>query len=404
MNEQDTVAGERTVARVTRAESRSVRLQRRLVLLVVGGIGTAVLTWYYHRLGDDARTGAPPAAVAARAAAASEMKLPALDQPRIRVVTPAPAEAPADVVAEMLGAAPAVSVDPAATAGGRNGSTANEDAAQPPKIAVAARQSSRSSPVLVQAAAAAAPDSPSSTALTLPEQLMNAALPVAPATPDHPVPPAARNDRLGDALVPTVTKPAEAALVPSRRWLLPKGASLDCTLQTAIDSTLAGLTTCVLATDVFGSDGRVILLERGTTLVGETVSDVRAGQSRVAVLWSEARTPNGVTVELMSPGTDPLGRAGVPGAVDSHLRDRFGAAVLLSVIDGGISAFVAHQQGSTGVIYNAQGTRDIGTEALRNTIGIPPTIQVAAGSRIQILVARNIDFRGVYRLVRADVD
>ena len=36
--------------------------------------------------------------------------------------------------------------------------------------------------------------------------------------------------------------------------LLPKGAFLDCTLETAIDSTLPGMTTCVMATDAFGVD------------------------------------------------------------------------------------------------------------------------------------------------------
>jgi type IV secretion system protein VirB10 len=206
------------------------------------------------------------------------------------------------------------------------------------------------------------------------------------------------NAPLADALQPTLTAPAEAALVPTRRWLLPKGSYLDCTLETAIDSTLAGMTTCVLAVDAFGADGRVVLLERGTRLIGEARSDVRAGQARVQVLWSEARTPTGVVVALASPGTDALGRAGVPGAVDNHFSARFGAAILLSVIDGAISGFVAHEQGSAGLIYNPQGTRDVAADALRNTIGIPPTITVPAGARIQVLVARDVDFRTVYRL------
>ncbi len=192
-------------------------------------------------------------------------------------------------------------------------------------------------------------------------------------------------------------------MLPTRRWLLPKGSFLDCTLETAIDSTLPGLATCVLAVDAFGADGRVVLLERGTRLVGETRAEIRAGQARVSALWAEARTPTGVVVALASPGTDALGRAGVPGDVDNHFAARFGAAVLLSVIDGAISGFVAHEQGSAGVIYNPQTSRDVGTEALRGTIGIPPTVRVPAGSRVQVIVARDVDFRAVYGLApRAD--
>ena len=82
---------------------------------------------------------------------------------------------------------------------------------------------------------------------------------------------------LESLLRPSVTPAVSAKVLPTQRLLLPKGAFLDCTLETAIDSTLPGMTTCVLATDTFGADGTVVLLERGTKLVGETRGQVRAG-------------------------------------------------------------------------------------------------------------------------------
>lgn len=117
-------------------------------------------------------------------------------------------------------------------------------------------------------------------------------------------------------------------------WWMPKGWVLECTLETAIDSTLPGLTTCVMPLDVFGADGQVVLLPRGTQLVGETRGTVHQGQARIAVVWSEARTPDGVVVRLDSAGTDALGRAGLPGEVTRQFGERFGAAILLSVIEG----------------------------------------------------------------------
>jgi type IV secretion system protein VirB10 len=198
----------------------------------------------------------------------------------------------------------------------------------------------------------------------------------------------------------TETAAVQAQRLPTQRWLLPKGAFLDCTLETALDSTLPGMATCITASDVFGVDGREVLLERGTKLIGETRGEARAGQSRLFVLWSEARTPRGIIVPLASPGTDALGRSGVPGHVDTHFSERFGAAILVSVINGAIDAAVQAQNKSGGnsVVLNTQSSQDVLTEILRSTVSIPPTIQIAHGSRIQVLVARDVDFRYIAAL------
>jgi type IV secretion system protein VirB10 len=181
---------------------------------------------------------------------------------------------------------------------------------------------------------------------------------------------------------------------------LPKGAVIDCTLLTAIDSELPGLTTCVTAADVFGADGKVILLERGTQLIGETSAEVKSGQTRVRVIWNEARTPAGVAVDLESGGTDALGRAGVPGEVDRQFMERFGAAILLSVVDGAIAAGVESQRkaGGSSVVVSSGASRDIATEALKDTVNIPPRIRVPQGSRVAVLVAEDVDFSDVYAL------
>jgi len=198
-------------------------------------------------------------------------------------------------------------------------------------------------------------------------------------------------------LTPTETRTVRAELLPTQRLLLPKGSFIDCTLETAIDSTLPGMTTCVTATDTFGADGTTVLLERGTKLVGETRGEVAQGSARVFVLWAEARTPTGVVVPLASPGTDALGRSGLAGHVNRHFWQRFGAAMLVSVIDGAVQSAVASQGNGT-VIVNPSTSQDVLTEVLKSTINLPPTITVNQGTPIQILVARDLDFRSVYEL------
>ena len=376
MSDAAAVNGERTVARAAGSRSLAIRAQRALALVFVGTVGAGVLTWYYLSLAADSRAGPAGGTLSARSAAASEMKLPALARLPAPVPRAAPASEPEPPETVPYGATRSVE-DPPAAHGRAAPVSANDALAR------------MSSPVLVRQSVPAPPAAPAglgdlallARAAALPEGLEH----VAGTSPGPPPEPA-------------VASPVQAAILPTRRWLLAKGSFLDCTLETAIDSTLPGMATCVLATDAFGADGRVVLLERGTKLVGEARSDVRAGQARVAVLWAEARTPTGVTVALASPGTDALGRAGIPGAIDAHFGTRFGAAILLSLIDGAVSAVAAHGSGTGLLVYGMQGSHDVATETLRATINVPPTIRVPPGARIQVLVARDVDFRRVYRL------
>ena len=379
------VPGERTVARVPSSRSHAVRAQRALAAALVLAVGAAVLVWYYAHLGESTTARAASGAAAVRSATASEMKLPALEAPR--VAPPAAddqsgKEAQTGTVTE-----PNAAQGRAAPHGEARGPG---ERAEPPAAAAETRIR-QAAPVLVRSPSPGTAGYDTVTAAPGDSTVTGEAAQGGARSPGV--------STLGGALQPTIARPSEASLLVTRRWLLPKGSFLNCTLETAIDSTFAGITTCILATDVFGADGRVVLMERGTKLIGETRSDVRLGQERIAVLWDEARTPTGVVLTLASPGTDALGRTGVPGTVDRHTAERFGAAFLLSLIDVGVAAVAAHGQGSGVVVYSAQESRDVATEVLRNTITIPPTIRVAPGARLTVTVVRDIDFRAVYRLV-----
>ena len=94
-------------------------------------------------------------------------------------------------------------------------------------------------------------------------------------------------------------------------------------------------------------------------------------------------------------------RGGDPNPSAAALRERFGAAILISVIDGSLQALAASQRndsGGTTVQLSPTGSRDVMTEILKNTVAIPPTVVKNQGDRIQVLVARDVDFRPVYAL------
>ncbi len=208
---------------------------------------------------------------------------------------------------------------------------------------------------------------------------------------------------LANRLKPTVLTGSKARLLPHPDMMVTLGTMIPCTLQTAIDSQLAGFVKCVLPQDVRSTTGNVVLIDRGTTVIGEIGRGVVQGQDRVFVLWDRAETPDHAVIELSSPGTDELGRSGLPGSVNNHWWDRFGSAILLSVIQGGLqagSAVAANAGSSAGTSFNSfqsNGT-NVSDTALQATINIPPTLEKNQGDNVAIFVAKDLDFSDVYNL------
>jgi type IV secretion system protein VirB10 len=367
--EDNSVRGERGSATVAHAPSVQSRISNLLAIGLMSILGLGMLTWYYANAltrQSHARESAKISSM--KRAQSGDVPLPSLG----RIDPPAAEKPPRDLA---------------------------------PQAAAMLATPLRGIPMeSAPAATYGAPPVKTPAQLTLERQLSGtvfsqSSLPTAPAAGTMPPASAQEPGELNALLRPSVTTAVRAQVLPTQRLLLPKGAFLDCTLETAIDSTLPGMTTCVMATDTFGVDGEVVLLERGTKLVGETRGQVQQGSARVFVLWNEARTPTGVIVPLASPGADELGRAGLPGNVDRHFWERFGAAMLVSVIDGAIQAAVQSTRGNSGtVIVNPSATQDVMTEVLKGTINIPPTVVKHQGDRIQVLVARDLDFRSVYEL------
>jgi type IV secretion system protein VirB10 len=180
-------------------------------------------------------------------------------------------------------------------------------------------------------------------------------------------------------------------------YLLTMGTVVSCILQTAMDSALPGLVTCVIPQDVQGRTG-LTLLDRGTRVVGEFRGGVRQGVERLFVVWTRAETPQGVVIDLDSPATDPLGRSGMEGDVDRHFWQRFGGALLMTTVDGAIQAGVASASKEGTTTINTGQAQGIVAETLRGTINIPPTVRKNQGELVSLFVARDLDFSTVYRV------
>ncbi|NMZ71415.1 type IV secretion system protein VirB10 [Pseudomonas peli] len=212
---------------------------------------------------------------------------------------------------------------------------------------------------------------------------------------------------LADNLQPVRLSGARAGVLKNRDMLITQGSMLDCQLETKIVSTVPGMTTCYTTRDIYSTNGRVVLLDRGSKVVGQYQGGMTQGQARIFVLWTRVETPTGVIINLDSPGTGPLGEGGLGGWVDTHFWERFKGAIMLSMI-GDIGNFLSNKasQGNADNQITFEETSDAGQDmasiALENSINIPPTLYKNQGERLQIFVARDLDFSGVYSLERSN--
>lgn len=168
-----------------------------------------------------------------------------------------------------------------------------------------------------------------------------------------------------------------------------QGTLIPAVLETAIDTDVPGFVRAVVSSDVRSFDGSRVLVPRSSRLVGQYRSGMQAGQKRAYVIWQRLVRPDGVTVNLASPGVTFSGEAGLSGRVDTHFFERFGSAMLLSVV-GGLT-----MGSGTGAAIVLGGTQSAAAAAVGQTGNIGPTVRVRQGEPVRVFTARDLDFSKV---------
>lgn len=261
------------------------------------------------------------------------------------------------------------------------------------------------SPIPVLPAASSAASAPAKE----PETMMLAG----PAASDVPAdPPRMRTieafgEQAADRIkTPTTTPQVSARQFGDRSYLLARGSFIPCVLETQLVSNIAGSSNCVVPEHVYSENGRVLLIEKGSKIVGEYRADVKQGDVRIAIIWQRIKTPGGVVIDVDSPTTDEVGAMGVQGGIDNHWPQRIGAAVLLSLVSDAIELEKSRDADSgSATVVNAQNTtattKSLAERILDSTINIPPTIMKNRGDRVTVYLNRDLWFNTVYTHAQA---
>lgn len=189
---------------------------------------------------------------------------------------------------------------------------------------------------------------------------------------------------------------AQARALPDRNFLITAGSFIPCVLQSAMDSSQPGYVSCIVPRHVYSDNGRVVLMEKGTKIVGEYQGGLNRGQYRLFVLWTRAVTPRGIAIDVASPATDALGRGGMDGRVNTFFWQRFGTALLFSLVEDAATV------GAEAVGNSASNTTRVPSDAastiLQQNGQIRPVLRKNQGEDVGITVAQDFDFSSVYGL------
>jgi hypothetical protein len=170
---------------------------------------------------------------------------------------------------------------------------------------------------------------------------------------------------------------------------------IPCVLEDTINSQIPGFVHCVIESNVYGSDGRLVLIPKGSRVVGDFQSLGKTGDTRLNVVWRRMFRPDGASI-LISSGfqtVDIMGRTGLPGTIDNRLWEKYGGALLMTAISVGSALAVPPD----GRFANAQGSLadnfgQITTQMLEEKLDLRPVITVPAGSRLNIIPLADLWF------------
>lgn len=233
--------------------------------------------------------------------------------------------------------------------------------------------------------------------ITVPES----APPLPPAMPSQPlvqepyVPPAPVSRALERQSEPGAAGSGRsfAQMLSNPSYTVVEGTLIPAILETALDSTRPGPVRAIVSRDVRGFDGAHILIPRGSRLIGAYKADLAPGQKRAMVNWTRLIRPDGVTLDLRSPSSDALGRAGVAGRVNNHTFRRITDSLLQTMV--GLGSGLTQRAVAQPVIIVPQGSEPTSVTLTPNGSQIQPTLTVKQGARVMVFVSQDLDFSEV---------
>lgn len=227
--------------------------------------------------------------------------------------------------------------------------------------------------------------------------------------------------------------------------LVSVGTPIPAVIKYSIDSRYHTTAVATVERDIYGEDGRIVVIERGSEIIGsasgsdsggsggnssmsqnqnETSSSGQSNTSssneKMTVQWRRIRRPDGVIFSISGTSGDAMGTGGIPSVNDDRPLQRFGSGVITTILEaigvgatggsststntGGSSFGGFSSGGTTSTTMNSkamaaqvlqQGLTPLANEFSSEHLSMPIIRIVPAGTAFTIFLNQDIELRPI---------
>lgn len=138
-------------------------------------------------------------------------------------------------------------------------------------------------------------------------------------------------------------------------------------LKIGIDTRFSNRAIAQVERDIYGGEGRLIVIPRGSAVIGTVGSSGSTGEEKVQIQWTRIQRPDGAVFAIEGYGGDAMGRPGAPADVDNRYLERYGMSLLTTVLNVGVTVGLdgkQNVQNSTGGYSSGQSGTSYGGSAV----------------------------------------
>ncbi len=181
--------------------------------------------------------------------------------------------------------------------------------------------------------------------------------------------------------------------------------SIPAVIKVGIDTRYSNRAIAVVERDIYGGDGRIVIVPRGSTVTGTIRSSGASGEEKVQVAFTRLVRPDGAAFAIQAYAGDAMGRPGVPAFIDRRFAERFGMSALTTAANIGATIGLGGSQSvattGSGVVAsqdaNSVATQQLNTYAQDLTRQldkegqqIAPIRSVPPGTRITVFASTDL--------------